>query len=162
MAAAETAPPTVSQTDLPLVKAAIIYNICKFVEWPSGANGNADFVIGSVADEADGPDLASLAGKKIHNRNIRVIKITNAVALPTCQALYLGRARLDAAMAAAIAGAPVLTFSESSRDESGDGIIELVPDETRIRFNIRRGAADRAGLKLSSQLLKLALAVVAG
>lgn len=159
VATTEPAPATVSQTDLPLIKAAIIFNICKFVEWPAAAPASGDFVIGTLADEPDGPDLGSLAGKKIHGRNIRVIKVTSPGSVPACHVLYTGRTRPDTALAAAIAGAPVLTFSEPAGDEAGVGIIDLVPDQTRIRFNIRRGAADHAGLKLSSQLLKLALAV---
>jgi hypothetical protein len=35
-------------------------------------------------------------------------------------------------------------------------MIQLVVDEGRVRFDINAGAAEREGLKLSSQLLKLA------
>ena len=144
-------------TDAPLVKAAIIYNICKFVEWPTTAANGGDFLIGTVAAQENGPDLATLAGKKIHGRTVRIVEIKDEAALASCQAVYLGRAGLDADTLSRLAGKPILTFTEATREGARPGAIDLTTDGARIRFSIHRGVSERAGLRLSSQLLKLAL-----
>ena len=152
-------PPAVDQTDVPLVKAAIIYNICKFVEWPPGESDGDDFVIGTTVAGPNEPALAALAGKQIHGRNLRVIEITTVAALSSCQAVFLGKAPLDADPLVALAGKPILTFSDATSPGAIATTIELVSDGTRIRFDIHRRSAERAGLRFSSQLLKLALTV---
>jgi hypothetical protein len=151
--------PSVSTTDAPLVKAAIIYNICKFVEWPTNAANGGDFLIGTVAAQENGPALATLAGKKIHGRTVRIVEIKDEAALASCQAVYLGHAGLDADTLSHLAGKPILTFTEAAREGARPGAIDLTTDGARIRFSIHRGISERAGLRLSSQLLKLALSV---
>jgi hypothetical protein len=152
-------PPAVDQTDVPLVKAAIIYNICKFVEWPPGASDGDDFVIGTTVAGPNEPALAALAGKQIHGRNLRVIEVTTVAALSSCQAVFLGKAHLDGDPLVALAGKPILTFSDATSPGAIATTIELVSDGTRIRFDIHRRSAEHAGLRFSSQLLKLALSV---
>ena len=42
---------------------------------------------------------------------------------------------------------------------NGGGIVQFVLDGNRVRFEINLAAAQRLGLKLSSELLKLAIAI---
>ena len=41
-------------------------------------------------------------------------------------------------------------------------IVNFILEGTRVRFEINRGSAERAGLQVSSKLLQLARRVVAG
>jgi hypothetical protein len=50
----------------------------------------------------------------------------------------------------------VLTVSDMNGFCGGGGIIALFMEEKQIRFEINTDAAQRNGLRLSSQLLKLA------
>lgn len=54
----------------------------------------------------------------------------------------------------------VLTVSDIANFTEAGGMIGLIEIEQRIRFDINMVATDRARLKLSSQLLKLARIVL--
>ena len=64
-------------------------------------------------------------------------------------------ARVDAVLRA-VGQWPVLTVSDAPDFAAAGGIIGLRERTGRIRFDINQGAAKRAGLSLSSQLLRLA------
>ena len=59
-------------------------------------------------------------------------------------------------------GAPVLTVGDGDGFARGGGMIGLFVEDGRMRFAINPNAAQRAGLRLSSQLLKLARIVKEG
>ena len=72
---------------------------------------------------------------------------------------------LDDALAATIEelkGAPVLTVGDGESFAEVGGTIGLFVEDGRMRFAINPNAAHRAGLRLSSQLLKLAKIVKEG
>jgi hypothetical protein len=157
--AADVSAPAVGRGDLPRVKAAIIFNICKFVDWPAAGGEPGDFVIGVLGCNDDGPNLAILEGKRIQDRAVCVVAVTDATALAACHAAYVGRAGLASETWSALAGLPLLTFGEERPPGAPGGMIELVSDSDRVRFDVHKAAAERAGLQLSSQLLKLARSV---
>jgi hypothetical protein len=53
----------------------------------------------------------------------------------------------------------VLTVGETDAFLERGGVIAFAMEGGKLRFSINAAAADRAGLKLSSQLLKLAVRV---
>jgi hypothetical protein len=66
--------------------------------------------------------------------------------------------RPDRALAAlrAIAGAPVLTVGDSEGFLEADGIVNLVVDAGKVRFDVNAEAAAVRGLRISSKLLRVA------
>jgi hypothetical protein len=54
---------------------------------------------------------------------------------------------------------PTLTIGEIPGFSEWGGVIELVLEENKFRFEINAGAARRGGLKISSRLLQLARSV---
>ena len=52
--------------------------------------------------------------------------------------------------------APVLTIGDMDRFAERGGMINLTTEEKRVRFEINVEAAERAGLRPGSQLLRLA------
>ena len=142
------------------VKAAYIYNFARFVEWPPttpagpvriGVLGRGDLV--SPLEEI-------VRGKSVGGRAIKVTPIGTAAEAECCEILLIERSETkhEKEVAQALAGKPVLTVSD---DENGsrDGIMVVfqLVDES-VRFQINQEAAARAGLKISSQLLKVAIA----
>jgi hypothetical protein len=60
---------------------------------------------------------------------------------------------------AALKGTGVLTVGESDKFAAAGGMINLVREANKVRFEINALAAEQQGLKISAQLLKLARAV---
>jgi hypothetical protein len=63
---------------------------------------------------------------------------------------------------AALGAAPVLTVSDMADFVKLGGMIQFVADGNRVKFEINDGASQRAGLSLSSELLKVARLVRRG
>jgi hypothetical protein len=141
------------------LKAAYIYNFARFVEWPAtGAAGPVRIGVLGHGDLAS-PLEEIVRGKSVGGRAIKVTPIGTAAQAECCEILLIERSesKHEREIAQALAGKPVLTVSD---DENGsrDGIMiafQLV-DES-VRFQINQEAAVRAGLKISSQLLKVAI-----
>ncbi len=57
---------------------------------------------------------------------------------------------------------PILTIGDDDRFLDDGGIIRLRVVEGRVRFDVNAAAAQQAGLRISSQLLQLALSVRGG
>lgn len=147
------------------VKAAFLYRFPGFVEWPSQAlAGRASLDIcvlgptpfGTLLDELVGGE--TLAGRALRAR------LVNGRDLDACHVLFLpdddSTARLTALQA--VATRPVLTVSDADGFLEEGGVIQLRLADDRVRFEINAAAAERAGLRLSAQLLRLAIRVVGG
>jgi hypothetical protein len=142
------------------VKAAILYNFTRFVEWPEGAfaDERAPLVIGVLGHDPFGPDLDELMrGKSVHGHDVVVRRFPKLGDLAPCQLLFVSAAdvrQLPRALER-LKGASVLTVAESDGPPPRDAVITLLVEENKVRFDIDLGAAERFRLKLSSKLLRL-------
>jgi hypothetical protein len=146
------------------LKAAFIYNFTKFIEWPprSFADSSSPFVIGIVGNSPCIAVLESMVGqRRVGERRIEVHQVRSAEELLSTQLLYFGAGEDQAltAWSARIASLPLVTVGESPEFASGGGAITLLRQDDKVRFEINLRSAEHAGVKLSSQLLKLATAV---
>jgi YfiR/HmsC-like len=143
------------------VKAAFLYHFAQLVDWPQAAPGDKPFVMALVGEDVFGRLLEDAIGaEKAHNRSIRVVRARSVDTLEQQpDILFLGaRNRREVQHALALlANSPVLTVGEIEGFADAGGMIgfRLTPDG-RIGFDINLRAADQAGLRLSSQLLKIA------
>lgn len=146
------------------LKAAFLYSFTKFVDWPVAtfADAGAPIVIGVLGDSPCAQALVRLVkDRRVNGRTIVVRPIASAEEAKVTQLLFVGSAQ-DAQFAVlklAIESLPVLTVGESARFATLGGAIDFVPQGDKIRFEINIGAAERAGLKISAQLQKLATVV---
>ncbi len=143
------------------VKAAFLYNFAKFVGWPRGSfESNSEplrlCVLGS--DPFDGALHAVLKGRTAQGREFD-LRFGPEVEQPSdCHIAFLPEAR-DADVAQILQdlrGTGVLTVGESEKFAEAGGIIRLYLDDKKVRFDVNIGRADVEGVKVSSQLLKLA------
>jgi hypothetical protein len=158
-AAAHAEPPTEYQ-----VKAAFLYNFAKFVEWPrtTFADSTAAIVIGVLGPDPFGADLdRALAAKLVDQHPLQVRRCSTATEAAGCHILFVGMTEERALERTlqSLADSPVLTVGESADFIRLGGIVRFVVVASKVRFEIHNGAAVRAGLRLSSKLLRLALAV---
>ncbi len=142
------------------VKAAFLYNFAKFVKWPPETfeNTDAPLVLCVLGDDPFGSALDMLQGKSVRGRRLAIYRTHAIDGPPSCQLLYVAgseRARLQSILDQ-VRGRPVLTVSDLPDFTLHGGIIGFFTVQSRIRFAINPGAAVANGLKISSQLLKLA------
>ena len=102
--------------------------------------------------------LEALNGRQVQSRVMRIRKSSKSKEWQECHVLYIAEfeiQRIDEVLNN-VRKFPVLTISDAPGFVQAGGIIGLKLRANRIRFDINQGAAHSAGLKLSSQLLKLA------
>ena len=136
------------------LKAAYLFNFAKFIEWPANAKGpiRACF-IGAPGVYASLTE--SVAGKKIGTRSILTSVLQAGDSWSGCDVIYIGAASDTSVPLHDLAGA-ALTVSDGYGFTHHGGIIRLFKHDNRLRFDINLDNARRAGLKISSNLLKLA------
>jgi hypothetical protein len=144
------------------VKAAFLYHFAHLVDWPAAADPAEPFVIGVVGPDPFGTTLDEvLAGKSVRGQPVRIQRLTSAAQLEDARLhiLFVGRGddeHVRRALAA-VAAKPVLTVGESPRFAERGGMIGFrMTDEGRVGFDINLQRAEQAGLRMRSQLLKLA------
>jgi len=141
------------------VKVAFIYNFARFVEWPAHA-GSGPMRIGILGRGDLGAPLQEvIKGKSVNGRPIEVAQVNALTGADCCEILLIERSETKhlKEIAAALAEKPVLTVCDGgSCLRDGVMIAFQIVDES-VRFQINREAAEHAGLKISSQLLKVAI-----
>jgi hypothetical protein len=145
------------------LKAAVISKLPQFVEWPAGALDGRDTADVCVAPpDVLGPDLgALLAGDSIAGRPL-VSRRVAGQDLDGCRLLFVPARNTDSALLAKAAALPILTIGDSASFLNRGGIVQLEMVSGRVRFEINASAAAKVGLRVSSQLMQLALAVRGG
>lgn len=141
------------------VKAAFIYNFARFVEWPPRA-GSAPFHIAVMGKgELAAPLEEVIRGKLTNGRPITISYVRSAAEAECCEILLIesSEARHMTEIAQALSEKPVLTVCDSANCQHDGGMIAFQVVEESVRFQINQEAAEHAGLKISSQLLKVAI-----
>ena len=149
----------------PALKAAFLFNFAKFVEWPADPSGSSPLTL-CVLDDASVEDaLVQLVnGGLPTGRVVTLLKGARNRPLRGCHLIYISDSE-PARVAATIEelkATPVLTVGDGESFARVGGMIGLFVEDGRMRFAINPNAAHRAGLRLSSQLLKLAKIVKEG
>lgn len=151
-----------------LIKAGFIYNFANLVQWPSASFSQADspIVIAILGEDHFGSTLDRvLQGKKIagHPFVIKRLKFVSELARSAgnpkeFQILYVSASAMPHLSEAfqAVRGLHVLTIGEAPGFANSGGIINLVLEDNRVRFEVNVKAAKDADLNISSRLLALA------
>ncbi len=143
------------------LKAAFIYNFTKFVDWPDHRSESKDspFTIGVFGKNPFGDELNKLAqGRSVNGRPMIIKNITSTNEAASVDLLFVsdGQEELLGKLLGTIQSTGVLTIGESKAFADYGGIINFVTEADKIRFEINLDEAERGGLKLRAQLLKLA------
>ena len=137
------------------VKAAYIYNFTQYVEGPGDALGPGPLTICVAGRNVFGDTLEAIVrDERIDDHPIAVRVILEPE--PGCHVLFIPLGAATPAYLRSARMAPVLTIGEASDFIAQGGIINLVREGGNIRFQIDQEAAERAGLRVSSRLLRLA------
>ncbi len=136
------------------LKAAFLLNFTQYVKWPANAlPAGAPFTIGIVGGDpfAGGLDKAvqgeTVAGRKIvvrHGGDMR-----------GCQMVFVSR---SGGGPGSVQGPGVLTVGESAGFARQGGVVEFYLKDNKVSFEVNSDAAEKGGLRLGSQLLRLSKA----
>jgi hypothetical protein len=147
------------------IKAAFLLNFARFAEWSSASLPDASPVVIFCFDGAEDVRIAFEAltnGKDIMGRKIVNRKLSVPANAQSCHAVYANDSKnsreVELLKTARDGGA--LTVGDGPTFLNCGGMIQLVVDENRIRFDINMNPVNGAKLKLSSKLLALARHVV--
>lgn len=152
------------------VKAAMLYKFAMFVEWPdqSFSSATSPFVVGVLGKDPFGPWLQREMGETsigTHPVEIRHIKPGEAAG---CHLVFIGAAeppRLREMLIRLRKTTTALLISDVNDIRQFcrcGGMIGLVVEGGKVRFTLNSSAIVRAGLKIDSNLQRIALSTDCG
>ena len=146
------------------VKAAFLYNFTKFVEWPSWAfhDDRSTVRLCVLGEDPFGDSLQEFAEGEVAGRRVTVLRVRSMGTPAGCQILFVSRSERERLplILREVRDAPVLTVGDMRGFLEEGGIVNFVLDGSKVRFEISLEAAARAGIRISSRLLRLATRVV--
>src|ERR1041385_7219104 len=160
-AVARGAPRPVPVTQEYDLKAALLLNFARFVEWPAAAFASATtpIVIGILGDDPFGSTLDTLvAGETIRSRPLVIRRYSSVEQADGCHILFVSSSegtRLGH-IAEVLAHRSVLTVGDTKDFASRSGVIGFELVQRRLRLWINVAAATDAQLTISSKLLRQA------
>lgn len=146
------------------VKGAFLYNFAKFVEWPSRAfqDANSPIVIGVMGEKQYSDAVETIIkGKTVNGRRLACRRLDTQRDVDGCHIVFIATSerRRTNGVLERLKASPTLTVGETEGFIQSGGVIGFVVEDQKVGFEINAGAAKRKGLKISSQLLKLAKTV---
>jgi len=145
------------------LKAAFVLKFPLYIEWPKEAFASPTnaivFGVLSHASDPFGKILENvLTGQTIDKRPVQVKQARNVAELLDCHVVFISASERDRlrTVLPRLRAKPILTVGDFDGFVTSGGMIGLKRKQSAMRFDINRQAAEAAGLKISSQLLKLA------
>jgi hypothetical protein len=146
------------------VKAAVLYNFARFVEWPEGSFRTPDdpIVLAVAGDDPFGAALErTIEGQTAQGRRFSVRRFKTHEQIEPCHILFVGSSEdhlawLDALIRRQRVG--VLTVGEGRRF-ARRGAVAFLIDYRRIQLAVNLDSVAAAQLRVSSKLLALATIV---
>jgi len=143
------------------LKAAFLYRLAEFVEWPSEAfpaAGNP-LVIGVLGADPFGKALDEVVkGEEVKNRKLDVQRYHSMEEVKTCHILFISQSeagRLEQIFSS-LKDRKILTVGDTEGFAQRGGIVRFLTDKNKIRLRINLDAAKAASLTISSKLLRAA------
>lgn len=149
------------------LKAALLYNFAKFVEWPAKRfpNSQSPLHLCVLGEDPFRDDLErTIKNETVGGRTVAIRRFGKIPDRELCHILFISASEKErlGGILASLKQSTVLTVADVEGFTQLGGIIEFIIEERKIRFEINIDAADQAGLRISSKLLKLARIVREG
>ncbi len=141
-----------------VVKAAFLYNLAKFVEWPD-PQPKGPLFFGILGQDPFGETLdRTVSNKLINGRPVVIKRSAELGPLTDCQVVFIGASetkRLKQILKA-FEGRQVLTVGDNEEFVQSGGATALVLEQNRVVLEVNPDQTARAGLKISSRALEVA------
>jgi hypothetical protein len=146
------------------VKATYLSKFGRFVEWPAGITlaQSDSFSICVLGQDPFGPALNDMiADETIAGKSVLAKRISVPQDAVNCHVLFISSSentRLKQILIM-LGDTSVLTVSDLPEFTKRGGMVQFISEGDRVRFEVNLAIAERAGLTLSSELLKVAVNV---
>lgn len=142
------------------VKAAVLYNFAKFVEWPADAfsHPSAPIIIGVLGEDPFGSALDAAKNRTVNGRKIQIKRFNHVQEITACHILFISsseKGRL-VPLLRALRDFHMLLVGDMEKFAQRGGMINFILQNDTIDFEINVDAVKRAGLKINSRLLNMA------
>ncbi|WCJ58604.1 YfiR family protein [Fontisphaera persica] len=155
--AAEPAGPTAAE-----LKAAVVCQLTKFVEWPEPPSTNAPLVIGVVGESPLITALERLlqSAQNSFSGSLTIQKLVPSLSrsnAASCHLVVLGERLPERSMTSIIEtlrGQGILTISDAQGFTRHGGMVGLGMEDQRVQIEVNLAACERARIRFSSRLLR--------
>ena len=161
-----SSPQARAQSDTPTpeeVEAAYLYQFARYVEWPSDASPpTRSFLICVLGADPFGAALDDIvASKVIGGRPVSVRRMLGLDESAGCRILFVSPSEDSRvpAILSALNKAAIVTVGRGAQFTQRGGMIAFIAVERRVRFVVNLSPSQAAGLRFSSQLLRVAVRV---
>lgn len=144
------------------VEAAFLYRFAGYVDWPAEALSSQDFTIAVLGSDSIAHELERiLPHHSLKNRPAQVRRIRSLDELRDAQILFVGPQFNDElrSIISRLDYRPILVVSASDRGLEDGSCVNFLFVDRRVRFEVSLTAADHVGLRVSSELLSVAVRV---
>jgi hypothetical protein len=144
------------------IKAAFLYKFCLYTEWPhtAFAQANSPFVFGIIAPVSFVRELNSVVrGRTVNKRPIEVREINEEEDLGGIHVVFLAAGTESGAILRLqnkANGLPLLVVAETESGLDDGAAINFMLKDNRVSFEVALDAAQRQGLHMSAEMLKVA------
>ena len=153
---------TVKAQDRPMheIHSMMLYNFTKYIQWPENASNS--FVIAVLGDDKVYETLKTWYSNKAKGtKKFNIIKFNSVTEMKDCDILYVARSssKQFEQIQATIGAKPtlIITDKEGLGKKGSDINFKLV--NNRLAFELNKAALDQSNLKVSSQLMNIAILI---
>ncbi|MFC1591852.1 YfiR family protein [Thermodesulfobacteriota bacterium] len=145
------------------LKATFLYKLVKFIEWPEAAFNDTEgsFVICILGEDPFGEMIERYRGREVFGRMLVIRRVKELSDKIKYHVLFISLSEREklSSILKTVKESPVLTVGDTEGFCRQGGIVNFVLKNNRISFETNVKAADRAGLKIRSKLLRLSTIV---
>ena len=142
------------------LKAAFLYRLPSFIEWPSASWPVAGdpFYACVLGRDPFGAYLDYFDGKSVRDRRFTVRRLVKLEEEDTCHLLFVSRDEETdlSSVLPGLRGRCVLTVGEGREFAARGGIVSFIVAKQRVGLTVNLDASRDAGLEISSKLLDVA------
>lgn len=139
--------------------AALNYNFAKYADWPNEEEATSIRLCFFTANFQN--SFAMLKDKLIFDKPVTVSQLSEIREAGSCNLVYIDRSERDLLqrLFVYLQDKPVLTVSDITGFVDDGGMIEILKLNNKFRFKVNLTRMQAANVKMSSQVLKLAVDV---
>jgi hypothetical protein len=142
------------------IKAAYLYNLSKFIEWPEEKtlSNETPFTICVYGHNPFADSLEKLREHTVKGRSIAIRYVPESQPIDSCQLLFLSRdnAALPKALSTAGTNAPILSVGDDKNFLANGGLVCLTTENNNVLLDINLTRAKQIGFNISANLLEIA------